>query len=1142
MAQEAVTFGIIGDEGVGKRTLIILYFTGSLPPYIPSFLETQTTNVMVDQSWVQLKFAPIDSPNEFRPEMVDISYYNSHADIFLIAFSVVKPISFENVSAKWYPQMKHFLPHAACLLVGTQTDLRDNRETREIANIHATPVITYSQGVTKAKDIGALKYMECSSVDGYGLDKLIPEAIRGVRALRLSLKTKKSGPASVLTHWSSKSKSSSSSSSGKKAAKGGLSIGLPHIGKPKVGVDVKVDVPKPEAPKAKVDVKTPSKGKKTRSSSSSSKKTPTGKGSGPSPISTSGGGGGFFSRFGMKSSGKVETKAPSGSVKGELTVKPTKKSSSSSSKEKGKSSERHHFPGLGFGKTKSKTTLPELPAKVDVKVAASKPEGKVVVEPKATVEVNVPHRSKSKSKSSSSSSSSGKTGHSKPKIDVNIKASGSHTTVSTKVKAGSHSSSSSKKKLDVKLGASVHVAGKASSPKIHSGKKSKSSSSSSSSGKAHHKAKVAPRLINGFPEIVVSPACSSDSSDSKKRLAAAIKPVDMTIDIKARLSQINLDRPALKLSFKPGGKFRSSSSSWKKPKVVAVVKVKGKAEVSSGKKSSSSSSKKHSKSEAKPKRAGFLGSLFLGGVEADAKVTADTKTDSKTNVSASAEVGSVSLGVGLGGSAKVDVAATAGSKAAAAVSTETKPAELSASVEVSSKGSPHGHNHEKCRKELQEAKEKLKLLEDRNSALEIEMHAKDAEIERILGVNKHLSECLREVNEQVLARNVQLEEKQKEIKKLIVVQTELTASKEIAETMTSLVGAGIESFGLEKFLGSGSNAATFQVQSFQRRNVVQPHLSARMAMKVLFNWENTPQQTLIKQKYMKECLILASLPLHPNVIHPLGTLVIPRFPQEFINAIPSDQPVYKELALNKSLAFLLPFCGVSLGNFFATLEPGGSTTTRNSAMPSDIITNLLAQALSAVCHLERAHIVHRDIKEDNVLVDPATHKLTLIDFGEAEECTGDDLEATIVRTAGQVWGNTGTMPPEVSVLSQDLVRMSRASCVFSYSKCDSFSLALTFYNALLPPTKKFIGQFKQHMSTFNPSMLPPLAAQWNNSNAAVASPGPTPAKAYLSASVSSAATQTERKTTSMLLLGMMSPDRTTRLSASYVLETLNTSL
>ena len=45
-------------------------------------------------------------------------------DVFLICFSVVSPSSFENVTTKWYPEIKHHCPDAPILLIGEYfTDL-----------------------------------------------------------------------------------------------------------------------------------------------------------------------------------------------------------------------------------------------------------------------------------------------------------------------------------------------------------------------------------------------------------------------------------------------------------------------------------------------------------------------------------------------------------------------------------------------------------------------------------------------------------------------------------------------------------------------------------------------------------------------------------------------------------------------------------------------------------------------------------------------------------------------------------------------------------------------------------------------------------------------------------------------------------
>lgn len=66
-------------------------------------------------------------------------------DVFLICFSVVSPASFENVRAKWVPEVRHHCPKTPVILVGTKLDLRDDRETLEKLKGHKMAPITYPQ-------------------------------------------------------------------------------------------------------------------------------------------------------------------------------------------------------------------------------------------------------------------------------------------------------------------------------------------------------------------------------------------------------------------------------------------------------------------------------------------------------------------------------------------------------------------------------------------------------------------------------------------------------------------------------------------------------------------------------------------------------------------------------------------------------------------------------------------------------------------------------------------------------------------------------------------------------------------------------------------------------------------------------------
>ena len=66
-------------------------------------------------------------------------------DVFLICFSLVNPASFENVRAKWYPEVRHHCPQVPIILVGTKLDLREDKETIDKLKEKKLAPITYPQ-------------------------------------------------------------------------------------------------------------------------------------------------------------------------------------------------------------------------------------------------------------------------------------------------------------------------------------------------------------------------------------------------------------------------------------------------------------------------------------------------------------------------------------------------------------------------------------------------------------------------------------------------------------------------------------------------------------------------------------------------------------------------------------------------------------------------------------------------------------------------------------------------------------------------------------------------------------------------------------------------------------------------------------
>lgn len=99
-------------------------------------------------------------------------------DVFLICFSIVSPSSFENVRTKWHPEVSHHCPNTPIILVGTKSMLREDPEIlTDLDAKHLAP-ISFERGALMAKEIGAIKYMECSSLHQQGLEAVFDEAAR----------------------------------------------------------------------------------------------------------------------------------------------------------------------------------------------------------------------------------------------------------------------------------------------------------------------------------------------------------------------------------------------------------------------------------------------------------------------------------------------------------------------------------------------------------------------------------------------------------------------------------------------------------------------------------------------------------------------------------------------------------------------------------------------------------------------------------------------------------------------------------------------------------------------------------------------------------------------------------------------------
>jgi cell division control protein 42 len=119
-----------------------------------------------------------------------------------VCFSVTSPASFENVREKWFPEVHHHCPGVPCLIVGTQTDLRDDPSVREKLSKQKMSPVRKEDGERMAKELGAVKYVECSALTQFKLKDVFDEVVTHAHVYQLAFgrRRRPTNPANTDAH------------------------------------------------------------------------------------------------------------------------------------------------------------------------------------------------------------------------------------------------------------------------------------------------------------------------------------------------------------------------------------------------------------------------------------------------------------------------------------------------------------------------------------------------------------------------------------------------------------------------------------------------------------------------------------------------------------------------------------------------------------------------------------------------------------------------------------------------------------------------------------------------------------------------------------------------------------------------------
>ncbi|KAJ6460208.1 rho family small GTP binding protein cdc42 [Mycena sanguinolenta] len=180
---------LVGDSDVGKTCLLTAYLENRFPTgYIPRNYDGNARPDMWHGGvpYTLQVFDTAGGPEYEHQRPLGYPW----SDVFLICFSVGLPASLERVKTKWLADAQYHCPGVACVIAATQIDLRgpdidtdaNSGETRE----GRRELITTAQGEELAREIKAVKYVECSAKTREGVqdvfDAVVAAAVQNLHA------------------------------------------------------------------------------------------------------------------------------------------------------------------------------------------------------------------------------------------------------------------------------------------------------------------------------------------------------------------------------------------------------------------------------------------------------------------------------------------------------------------------------------------------------------------------------------------------------------------------------------------------------------------------------------------------------------------------------------------------------------------------------------------------------------------------------------------------------------------------------------------------------------------------------------------------------------------------------------------------
>ena len=174
---EAIKCVVVGHSACGKRCLIMVSTRGMFPGDYGPGVKYEDNFVIVQFNGKPCTINMIDTPGQEDSDRLRPLCYPG-TDVILVCFSFDNNDGFENVREKWVPEVTHHCPNTPIILVGTKLDLKNDEYTLNELRARRWKPITYIKCIKLQREIGAVKYLECSAKENIGVKQVLYEIVR----------------------------------------------------------------------------------------------------------------------------------------------------------------------------------------------------------------------------------------------------------------------------------------------------------------------------------------------------------------------------------------------------------------------------------------------------------------------------------------------------------------------------------------------------------------------------------------------------------------------------------------------------------------------------------------------------------------------------------------------------------------------------------------------------------------------------------------------------------------------------------------------------------------------------------------------------------------------------------------------------